>query len=459
MSNNEKEYTWQEIAKHNTDESLWVYSDDKVYDVTKFIDRHPGGRDMLLLMAGRDLTDLFECYHPFTEKPKEMLKKFKIGKLKGSSEFASFKADSGFYKECREGVNKYFEDNNLDYKSVKAGILHYLLIITMIFSCWSIVWINPFNFSFILRIILMVTAGSFQGMLLIHTMHDCSHTAFSHKPFIWKLMGRLCLDLVCGCSFDAWLHQHVVGHHVYTNIIEIDPDCPMSKTDDVRRVMPSQRWSKLYKYQYIWLPIAYCIYSFKNRVQDLTQTLLGQYNGAMRVNPEFYNTESYIRQIVCKSFWFIRAIIVPIFYWNNSFFFEFVPLFLIMELTTGYFLTFNFQVSHVSTCVDWPETEKDEKTGKLIVDGEWAKLQVETCVDYGHDSILCRFWSGSLNYQSVHHLFPSVSQYHYPKIAPIIRDVCIKHDVKFNHIATFYEAFSMHIEQLYDMSFNPKKTE
>ena len=208
----------------------------------------------------------------------------------------------------------------------------------MIFGCWFIVWINPLNFRFITRFLLMIISGSFQGMLLIHTMHDCSHTAFSHKPFIWKFMGRLCLDLVCGCSFDAWLHQHVVGHHVYTNIIEIDPDCPINKYDDIRRIMPSQKWSIIYKFQYIWLPIIYCLYAFKNRIQDLTQTLFGHYNGAMRVNPEYYNIESLIRQIVCKSFWFIRAIIIPIFYWNNSFFYEFLPLFLTMELTTGLFI-------------------------------------------------------------------------------------------------------------------------
>ena len=129
---------------------------------------------------------------------------------------------------------------------------------------------------------------------------------------------------------------------------------------------------------------------------------------------------------MCKSFWFLRAIIYPIFVLKNDFWSEFLPLFLTMELMTGYYLTFNFQVSHVSTEVDWPEPSKDTKTGKLNIDGEWAKLQIETSVDYGHESPLqlCAFWSGALNYQSIHHLFPSVSQYHYPAIAPIIKNIC-----------------------------------
>ncbi|KAF9367131.1 sphingolipid delta-4 desaturase, partial [Podila verticillata] len=36
-----------------------------VYDVTKFLKRHPGGVDTLLLGAGRDVTPVFEMYHEF----------------------------------------------------------------------------------------------------------------------------------------------------------------------------------------------------------------------------------------------------------------------------------------------------------------------------------------------------------------------------------------------------------
>ena len=34
-----------------------------------FLDKHPGGREMLLLAAGRECTDLFESYHAFTADP------------------------------------------------------------------------------------------------------------------------------------------------------------------------------------------------------------------------------------------------------------------------------------------------------------------------------------------------------------------------------------------------------
>jgi cytochrome b involved in lipid metabolism len=36
--------------------------------VTKFIDRHPGGKDVLIMAAGRDITMVFESYHALSDK-------------------------------------------------------------------------------------------------------------------------------------------------------------------------------------------------------------------------------------------------------------------------------------------------------------------------------------------------------------------------------------------------------
>jgi len=34
--------------------------------VSSFVDRHPGGVEQILIGAGRDITQLFESYHPFS---------------------------------------------------------------------------------------------------------------------------------------------------------------------------------------------------------------------------------------------------------------------------------------------------------------------------------------------------------------------------------------------------------
>ena len=51
--------------------SYW-YIHGKAYDLAPFISTHPGGEHALLLARGRDGTSLFESYHPFSQKPKEV---------------------------------------------------------------------------------------------------------------------------------------------------------------------------------------------------------------------------------------------------------------------------------------------------------------------------------------------------------------------------------------------------
>jgi hypothetical protein len=36
----------------------------KVYDVSNFVAKHPGGADQIMLGAGRDITVMFDSYHP-----------------------------------------------------------------------------------------------------------------------------------------------------------------------------------------------------------------------------------------------------------------------------------------------------------------------------------------------------------------------------------------------------------
>ncbi|KAL5663122.1 hypothetical protein ACJX0J_023230, partial [Zea mays] len=43
-----KLYSMKEAALHNTPDDCWVVVDGKIYDVTKYLEDHPGGADVLL---------------------------------------------------------------------------------------------------------------------------------------------------------------------------------------------------------------------------------------------------------------------------------------------------------------------------------------------------------------------------------------------------------------------------
>jgi len=77
----DREFTKDEVSRHNKDGDCWIILWDEVYDVTSFMNDHPGGKDSILEYGGKDGTDTFDLIHQDT-----VLKRYgpglRIGKLK-----------------------------------------------------------------------------------------------------------------------------------------------------------------------------------------------------------------------------------------------------------------------------------------------------------------------------------------------------------------------------------------
>ncbi len=70
-----------EIKAHSTNGDCWIIIRGKVYDVSKYMDSHPGGFDIILENAnGKDATEEYDDAD-HTKRAKEMLNKYYIGDL------------------------------------------------------------------------------------------------------------------------------------------------------------------------------------------------------------------------------------------------------------------------------------------------------------------------------------------------------------------------------------------
>ncbi|PSN44710.1 hypothetical protein C0J52_11836 [Blattella germanica] len=74
-------YSLDEVRAHKSKESAWCVYENGVYDVTKFLDQHPGGADQLLDECGGDLTAQFEDLG-HSDSARSDMKKYKIGELR-----------------------------------------------------------------------------------------------------------------------------------------------------------------------------------------------------------------------------------------------------------------------------------------------------------------------------------------------------------------------------------------
>ncbi|KAL2013856.1 hypothetical protein VTN00DRAFT_1381 [Thermoascus crustaceus] len=69
----------QQISEHNTPADCWIVVDGQVWDVTDFLEEHPGGAAIILKYAGRDATKAYSDVH----SPNVLKENLSPDKLKG----------------------------------------------------------------------------------------------------------------------------------------------------------------------------------------------------------------------------------------------------------------------------------------------------------------------------------------------------------------------------------------
>ena len=81
-----REISWEEVEQHHGDaETVWTVIHGKVYDMTKFLDEHPGGKEILVENAGLDSSEPFEDVGHSADA-REMLKDYEIGVVEGGND-------------------------------------------------------------------------------------------------------------------------------------------------------------------------------------------------------------------------------------------------------------------------------------------------------------------------------------------------------------------------------------
>jgi cytochrome b involved in lipid metabolism len=76
-------YSKSTVAKHHTASDCWTIVDRKVYNLTKFVAKHPGGRKRIIRICGRDGSAAFHSQHSSGSRANTVvLRRYKIGTLR-----------------------------------------------------------------------------------------------------------------------------------------------------------------------------------------------------------------------------------------------------------------------------------------------------------------------------------------------------------------------------------------
>lgn len=78
-------FTEEEVSRHSTETDLWITYDGKVYDVSPFVRRHPGGWKVLVENAGQDATEKMSgTPHRHSQAALKMLDDYCVGVLRST---------------------------------------------------------------------------------------------------------------------------------------------------------------------------------------------------------------------------------------------------------------------------------------------------------------------------------------------------------------------------------------
>jgi fatty acid desaturase len=410
-------------------ENDYWYIKNKAYDFSKF--EHPGGPIAIALGRGRDTTELFYSYHPLSSKAEQMLKKYEVVPtlpLKdGANLLFDWTNESPFYTELKQEVKKVLGNN---YKAPLVRWLHLLLmgILTVIFYAyfvqgyWWALFAAPFMW----------------WILAVNSFHDASHFALSRD---WRVNALFTYISPWFSSPFTWYHQHVIGHHCYTNIHKEDPDLHHSAR--LWRYTRRSRWMKHYKWQcYYFIFIWTLITASLAFLIDGLFCVSGYYHGIVKMMK--ISKTRFAAHLFGRALTLYLVVLWPFFYFDSmlkAYIWAVVP-----NLIFGLCFSLSSQLSHL--------------TGDNIdqFDKAWHKHQVLCSHTFCPDSLFWFTFTGGLSLQIEHHLFPGVNHWHLRTIQPLVQRICEKHGIQYTRSNTISEAFSKHVALLDELSREDVKT-
>jgi linoleoyl-CoA desaturase len=353
---------------------------------------------------------------------------------------ATYLPRTDFARELHERVDLYFASSGKPRRDVpsaylKAGIMmlwlfgSYLVLVFGVSTAWQAV---P----------AAVSLGLAMAGVGFNVQHDGNHGAFSHRPWVNRLMA-LSLDLLGGSAY-FWHFKHNVAHHTHPNIEGQDDDISLGI---LGRVSPFQRWYPHHRFQAIYIWPLYALFALQWQLGgEIRNLLFKRWVGSTRL-PTPRGKELVI-------FWVGKVVFLGLAFGLPMALHpvgSVLALYAISAMVLGLVLAIVFQLAH---CVD-TTTFRGVTAASRLVPRPWAQHQVDTTVDFAQGNRLLTWYLGGLNFQIEHHLFPRICHVHYPALAPIVEEVCGAHGVRYLVYPTLWAAIRSHARLLQVMGRPP----
>ncbi|XP_072180684.1 acyl-CoA 6-desaturase-like [Diadema setosum] len=408
------ELTWEEVRKHDGKEvkDKWLVIDSQVYDITRWSRRHPGGYKVITHYAGQDATEAFTAFHNDETFVRKYMKAIHIGKLRDEEV-----EEKDIVKDMEE-LRKTAEKMGLFNASFFFFFLQVLHILALEAAAYVIMRTYGFSWwTFIVCTSLIATLQAQCGWV----QHDFGHLSCFKSTFWNHFFHYFLMSSIKGASAKWWTHMHY-QHHAKPNVINKDPDVRLEKLFVVGEKMPitvaesgesNMPFNHQHKYFFIigpplLFPVYFQFMIYRHMIKRREWVDLA------------CNLVYYIRFLYCY---------VPLMtWWQLLLFYE---TFRVME---SIWFTWVSQSNHIPMEIDEDKARP------------WLELQLHATCNL-EKSWFNDWFTGHLNFQIEHHLFPTMPRHNLFRISPYVKSLCKKHNVEYK-TKTLLEGFADIIRSL-----------
>jgi len=244
-----------------------------------------------------------------------------------------------------------------------------------------------------------------------------------------------------------WKVQHNVLHHTYTNIQGLDEDIDAGR---IIRFSKHAKWLQIHKFQKYYSIFLYGLltinWAITTDIKQMRSYLKRKLSYGKFPNPVKEWSVLVITKILYYAIWIVLPIMVMDIPW-----WQVLIGFFIMHYTAGMILSVVFQLAHVMPNTDMPQPNEDG-----VMEHTWAIHQLYTTSNFAINNKIVNFFTGGLNHQVEHHIFPHISHIHYKKLSEIVRNTTKEFNLPYNEYKTMIGAFLDHFRQLDKLGKHPE---
>lgn len=406
VDNNEGDLSWEEIKLHTKNKDKWIVIDRKVYDVSEWASRHPGGTRIISHYAGQDATEAFKTFHTNMKLVGKYLPGLEIGKVSTGSRNGDEEIKEDFAMLTKRAQEmELFKPSKTFFVLTVLHLIFFEALAYFTMFYYGTGWL-PYLTSMLFLTIALSQAGWSQ--------HDFGHLSVFKSNRLNHAFHSLVMNLIKGASTSWWRHLHN-QHHSKPNVINKDPDVRLEPLFVLGETIPKKVAEKQVKtFPYNWQHCYFFVI------------------GPPLLFPIYFQYMVFRHPIVRREW--LDVFLMSLFY--VKFLALYVPMLGFLGAISFFFFTRCLE-SHwfvwVSQSNHVPMDVEEDK------ERPWLALQLNATCDVDQ-SLFNDWFTGHLNFQIEHHLFPTMPRHNLHKIQPYVRELCAKHGIPYK-CKTLSEAF------------------